>query len=368
MFTKIRPIRELDFQHVTMISQWESDNFEWLPGHWIFLFIKIWPIRKLDFEHVTEISQWESENFNCFNIAAASCNQRQNFKIHREQNSTNQTEGFGSRDQNWPIRDEYFALSPFSALNGRDAKYSSRDWAILVTWHEQKKKKRGIVLISKLFLPSLSHAFSSPLATSLLYFPWCFTYLFFHFIAFTYLCCLDSIFIALAMSLVMIISLPIFSIFLSTLTFCSLDYVQCTGLCRYLCICILTLTFLFFLNRSWVVPSVMRTKDVWRTTTCVSREVSSIGFALSFPGFEPVNTPTTVQRTYHLLCRWAFKVLPRSVLCRSWASGLLLRSPAHYQQTFFFLHIFFDLNQRPLPLKPSTRLTVLARLRWWCEE
>ena len=170
------------------------------------------------------------------------------------------------------------------------------------------------------------------------------------------------------MSLGMIISLPIFSIFISTLTFCSPDHIQCTGLCRYSRVCILTLTFLFFLNRSWVVPSVMRTKDVWRTTTCVSREVSSIGFALSFPGFEPVNTPTTVQRTYHLLCRWAFIVLPWSVLCMSWASGLLLCSPAHYQQIFFFLHIFFDLNQRPLPLKPSTLLTVLARLRWWCEE
>ena len=60
-----------------------------------------------------------------------------------------------------------------------------------VTW---AKKKRGIVLISKLFLPSLSHSFSSPLATPLLYFPWYFISLFFHFIAFTYLCCLDSIF------------------------------------------------------------------------------------------------------------------------------------------------------------------------------
>ena len=74
------------------------------------------------------------------------------------------------------------------------------------------------------------------------------------------------------------------------------------------------------------------------------------------------------HRSAHLLCRWAFIVLPWSVLCRSWASGLLLCSSAHYQQTFFFLHIFFDLNQRPLPLKPSTLLTVLARLRWWCEE
>ena len=162
------------------------------------------------------------------------------------------------------------------------------------------------------------------------------------------------------MSLEMI-SLPIF---LSTLTFCSLDYVQHWP---YLCICILTLTFLFFLNRSWVVPSVMRTKDVWRTTTCVSWEVSSRGFALSFPGFEPVNTPTTVQRTYHL-CPWVFIVLPWSVLCMSWASGPSLCSPAHYQQTFFFLHIFFDLNQQPLPPKPSTPPSVLARLRWWCEE
>ena len=222
-----------------------------------------------------------------------------------------------------------------------------------VTW---AKKKKGIVLISKSFLPSLSHSFSSPLVTPLLYFPWYFIYLFFHFIAFTYLCCLDSIFIALAMSLVMIISLPIFSIFLSTLTFCSLDYVQCTGLCRYLCICILTLTFLFYLNRSWVVPSVMRTKDVWRTTTCVSREVSSIGFALSFPGFEPVNTPTTVQRTYHLL---SFVWVEPAVSC-----FVVQRTT----NRFFFLHIFFDLNQRPLPPKPSTLLTVLARLRWWCEE
>ena len=35
-------------------------------------------------------------------------------------------------------------------------------------------------------------------------------------------------------ALVMVISLPIFSVFLSTLTFCSLDHIQCTGLCRHL--------------------------------------------------------------------------------------------------------------------------------------
>ena len=177
------------------------------------------------------------------------------------------------------------------------------------------------------------------------------------------------------MSLGMIISLPIFSIFISTLTFCSPDHIQCTGLCRYSRVCILTLTFLFFLNRSWVVPSVMRTKDVWRTTTCVSRKVPSILFGLSFLWFEPVTTPTAVQRIYHLplsilihICllkcpyrdidlpwsvlslSWAFSlslcspahdelwleifsfiVLPLSVLCLSWASGLSLCSQAHYQ-------------------------------------
>ena len=35
-----------------------------------------------------------------FDIAAARCNESKNVKIYREQHSTNQIEGFGSRDQN----------------------------------------------------------------------------------------------------------------------------------------------------------------------------------------------------------------------------------------------------------------------------
>ena len=75
-------------------------------------------------------------------------------------------------------------------------------------------------------------------------------------------------FIALAMSLVVITSLPIFYIFLSTLTFCFFDHIQCTGLCRCLrvyLICVFEywhLPFFSFPTGHELLPSVMRTKDV----------------------------------------------------------------------------------------------------------
>ena len=314
---------------------------------------------------MTEISQWESENFNCFNIAAARCNQSQNFKIHREQNSTNQTEGFGSRDQNWPIRDEYFALSPFSALNGRDAKYSSRDWAILLTWHEQKKKKGdcfNFKIISPFSFPRIlfSFSYSSSLFSLMLHLPFLSFHCihlpllsWFHFHCTCYVPCDDH--------------QSAYFLYLSINTYLLFSWLRPVHWPLSLLVYLHIDTYLSFLSQQ-VMSCSFSHANQGRLTDYHLCQPGSFFDRLCFVVSGIWASEHSHHRSAHLLCRWAFIVLPWSVLCRSWASGLLLCSSAHYQQTFFFLHIFFDLNQRPLPLKPSTLLTVLARLRWWCEE
>ena len=106
LFTKIRPIREPDFQHMTKISQLESEKIEWLSGHRSSLFTKIRPIEKLDFAHVTKISQWEGESFDWFWYCS--------WKVQWEQKCQNLS---------W-------------------AKFNQWDWGIWVTWPELTNQRR----------------------------------------------------------------------------------------------------------------------------------------------------------------------------------------------------------------------------------
>ena len=78
------------------------------------------------------------------------------------------------------------------------------------------------------------------------------------------------------MSLVMIISLPIFSIFLSTLTFGSLDHIHW--------------------KLAFVVACAFSSFVYFNIDTYLSRVVTLV------MRFEPVTTPTAVQRIHHL-CR-----------------------------------------------------------------
>ena len=134
LFTKIWPIRELDLEHVTKISQWKSENSDYYLDIGVYCLQKFDQSRSLNSHTWPKLANEKARILIDFNIAATRCNESKNVKIYREQNLTNQIEGFGSRDQNWPIRDEYFAFSRFFALNGRSAKYSFSDWAVFVTW------------------------------------------------------------------------------------------------------------------------------------------------------------------------------------------------------------------------------------------
>ena len=116
-------------------------------------------------------------------------------------------------------------------------------------------------------------------------------------------------FIVIAMSLMMIISLSSSQHlpFVLLITSSALAFVVACAFSSFVYLNIDTYL-------SWVVTSVVR--------------------------FEPVTSPTAVQRIYHL-CRWAFCFIfvSWSVLTVTWSSGLLHRCPAHYQLIFSF--IFF---------------------------
>ena len=61
---------------------------------------------------------------------------------------TNQMSGYGSRDQNWPIIDQYFAFPSAVRLSGRFSQYSSYDWSSFGSRDLVKKKTK----LKKFFL------------------------------------------------------------------------------------------------------------------------------------------------------------------------------------------------------------------------
>ena len=187
--------------------------------------------------------------------------------------------------------------------------------------------------------------------------------------------------IAFTLSLVMIVGS---SVFLLSLTFCCLHSIDCTcyvpcddhqsayflylpintyllfswwhpvhwplsllACLLHLCICILTLTFLFFSHRSWVVTSVVT--SVMRTSGLLHR--CPAYYQLWLEIFSFIVLPWSVLSLswtsgllhrcpayYHLWLEiFSFIVLPWSVLSLSWTSGLLHRCSAYYQ---LWLEIF----------------------------
>ena len=131
----------------------------------------------------------------------------------------------------------------------------------------------------------------------------------------------------------------------------------------HLCIWISTLTFHELLLQScdlsqWPVPLQFSA-----FTICAAEHFASyLSLEVSLPWHDPAAFYTDVQRTTN----WYFHSYSFPEV------SFLSVEPAVYhfvvQRTQFFFLIFFALNQRPLPPKPSTLSSVLARLRWWCEE
>ena len=153
--------------------------------------------------------------------------------------------------------------------------------------------------------------------------------------------------IRLTLPLVMIISLTIYSFFLSTPTsFVYLHIDTCLSPQ-------VSLAVVFFTVWGHAAGGFLR-----YTLPCLC----SIYFTLS----EPATTPTLVQRTTFCVIAVSW-----SVLTVIWACDLLHDGPAYYQlcqPDNFFFHLLCDLNQGSLPPKPITLPTVLATLRCWCEE
>ena len=186
--------------------------------------------------------------------------------------------------------------------------------------------------------------------------------------------------IAFTLSLVMIVGS---SVFLLSLTFCCLHSIDCTcyvpcddhqstyflylpintyllfswwhpvhwplslfACLLHLCICILTLTFLYFPHRSWVVTSVVT--SVMRTSGLLHR--CPAYYQLWLEIFSFIVLPWSVLSLswtsgllhrcpayYHLWLEiFSFIVLPWIVLSLSWTSGLLHRCPAYYRGWTYF--------------------------------
>ena len=119
----------------------------------------------------------------------------QNLKVYK--NSANQIAGYGSRDQYWPIGNEYFVFLPTFPFWGRNANYSFLDWSIFL-----------IFFPSKIFPHSLVH-FSFFSLERLL----------------SFLCHLVCLFICLL-----------------SLTFCSIDFIHCTRFCHCLFVYLICLS------------------------------------------------------------------------------------------------------------------------------
>jgi len=66
----------------------------------VSLFTKIRPIRLHDLEHVIKINQWEIEKFNYFYLSLKSATRGKISKLFVYKDSTNQIAWFGTRDQN----------------------------------------------------------------------------------------------------------------------------------------------------------------------------------------------------------------------------------------------------------------------------
>ena len=142
---------------------------------------------------------------------------------------------------------------------------------------------------------------------------------------------------AFTLSLGMIVSS---SVFLLSLTFCCLHSIHCTcyvPLDDHQSTYFLYLPLNTYLWFSWSHPVH------WPLSLPARLAHLNIDTYLSWVvtlvmRFEPVTTPTAVQRIHHL-CRWAFCFIfvSWSVLTVTWSSGLLHRCPAHYQLIFSFI-------------------------------
>ena len=142
---------------------------------------------------------------------------------------------------------------------------------------------------------------------------------------------------SIALTLLMIISLTIYSVFLSTPTFCSLDYIRCTGLCRKLRV------YLICVFAYWHLPfSTGQSGGLLHCLVSVGTFLRYTLIALSFLWFEPASTPTLVKRTticfaerflcYSCLMKCPYRYMSLRPLTR-WFSVL----PTVQTRQFFFI-------------------------------